>query len=51
MRFDLKTIADLVEDNSRVLDLGCGKGDLLEHLQQEKKVDGYGIEMDEKKVI
>ena len=51
MRFDLKTIASLVTENSRVLDLGCGRGDLLEHLQQGKQVKGYGIEMDEKKVI
>ena len=51
MRFDLKTIASLVKENSRVLDLGCGKGDLLEHLQKQKKIKGYGIEMDEKKVI
>ena len=51
MRFDLKTIASLMEENSRVLDLGCGKGDLLEHLQKEKKIKGYGIETDEKKVI
>ena len=51
MRFDLKIIASLVEENSRVLDLGCGKGDLLEFLTLNKKVEGYGIEMDEDKVI
>lgn len=51
MRFDLQIIASLVEENSRVLDLGCGKGDLLEYLKSNKHVDGYGIEIDEDKVI
>ena len=51
MRFDLQIIASLVEEKSRVLDLGCGKGNLLKYLKSDKKVDGYGIEIDEDKVI
>lgn len=51
MRFDLQTIASLIGEKSRVLDLGCGKGDLLAHLQQTKQVEGYGIEIDQHKVI
>lgn len=51
MRFDLKTIAEWIEPKSRVLDLGCGNGVLLEYLQREKKVIGTGIEMDEEKVF
>lgn len=51
MRFDLKTIASLVEEGSRVLDLGCGRGDLLYHLHERKQVSVSGIEIDEKKVI
>ncbi len=51
MRFDLQIIASLVDHNSRVLDLGCGRGDLLETLEQTKQVEGYGIEIDEEKVI
>jgi len=51
MRFDLQIIGELVEERSRVLDLGCGRGDLLDLLQREKKVEGYGIEIDEKKAI
>jgi len=51
MRFDLKIIASLIEEKSRVLDLGCSKGDLLEFLKKSKQVEGYGIEIDEKKVI
>jgi len=51
MRFDLKIIASLIEEKSRVLDLGCSKGDLLEFLKKSKQVEGCGIEIDEKKVI
>ena len=51
MRFDLQIIASFIKGKSRVLDLGCGKGDLLEYLQEHKQVEGYGIEIDEKKVI
>jgi methionine biosynthesis protein MetW len=51
MRFDLQIIASLVEEKSRVLDLGCGKGNLLKFLRLNKNVEGYGIEIDEDKVI
>ena len=51
MRFDLQVIASFIEEKSRVLDLGCGKGDLLEFLKMNKQVEGSGIEIDEKKVI
>jgi len=51
MRFDLQIIADFIENKSRVLDLGCGRGDLLEFLQREKMIEGYGVEIDESKVI
>ena len=51
MRFDLQIIASLIGDGSRVLDLGCGKGDLLHHLRERKRVEGFGIEIDEHEVI
>lgn len=41
-----ETLASLVSPESRVLDLGCGKGDLLHRLQTEKAVHGYGIEIE-----
>ena len=44
-REDFKEIARLVRPGSRVLDVGCGEGDLLELLAQEKGVDGRGIEI------
>ena len=44
-RKDLEIIADLVPQGARVLDLGCGNGELLAHLQQHKGCTGYGIEI------
>jgi len=49
-RKDLETIADLVPQGARVLDLGCGTGELLAHLQQHKGCTGYGIEIDDANV-
>ncbi|MFW6094343.1 MAG: methionine biosynthesis protein MetW [Pseudomonadota bacterium] len=46
MRADLSIIADLVAPGARVLDLGCGTGDLLAFLQANKAVNGYGLEID-----
>ena len=50
MRFDLKQIASWIEPGSKVLDLGCGNGDLIHYLREEKGVKGIGIEHDEVKV-
>ena len=46
-RRDLEVIADLVPAGSRVLDLGCGRGELLAHLVHEKDCTGYGVEIDD----
>ena len=46
LRPDLQIIADLVKENARVLDLGCGEGELLAHLQSNKNVNGYGLDVD-----
>ena len=45
-RLDHELICDLVDNNARVLDIGCGKGDLLKLLSEKKHVDGRGIEID-----
>lgn len=49
MRFDLQVIASWIEPGSRVLDLGCGNGDLLDYLKHHKQVTGTGIEFSEEK--
>ena len=49
MRFDLQVIASWIEPGSRVLDLGCGNGDLLDYLKHHKQVIGTGIEFSEEK--
>lgn len=49
-RSDYAIISELVEPNSRVLDLGCGEGELLEWLVQNKGVDARGIEIDGRRV-
>lgn len=46
MRADLRIISELINPGARVLDLGCGTGDLLAHLQADKSVNGYGLEID-----
>jgi methionine biosynthesis protein MetW len=45
IRVDLQLIADMVDSNSRVLDLGCGEGILLDYLNRFKRVDGRGMEL------
>ena len=44
-RKDLDVIASLVPVGSRVLDLGCGNGEMLAHLQRTRGCTGYGIEL------
>ncbi|MET0378004.1 MAG: methionine biosynthesis protein MetW, partial [Spongiibacteraceae bacterium] len=46
MRQDLTLIQDWIKPQSRVLDLGCGDGALLEILRDQKQVDGLGVEID-----
>ena len=47
MRFDLQIIASWIEPGSRVIDLGCGEGELLKYLISHKRVTGNGIERNE----
>jgi methionine biosynthesis protein MetW len=47
----LQSIARLVPEGSRVLDLGCGDGALLDLLQRERGCSGYGIEISDGNVL
>jgi methionine biosynthesis protein MetW len=47
---DLLSIARLVPRGSRVLDLGCGTGELLDHLIRERDCSGYGVEINDANV-
>ena len=49
-RSDYAIIGDIVEPGARVLDLGCGEGELLEWLAQNKGVEARGVEISGAKV-
>ena len=50
VKMDHQVILNMVPDNSSVLDLGCGDGELLYLLTSRKKVKGQGIEIDEQAI-
>lgn len=49
-RVDLDLIAQMIAPGSRVLDVGCGDGELLELLSKKKNVDGRGVELSQEGV-
>jgi methionine biosynthesis protein MetW len=51
VRPDLDVLAGLVPPGSRVLDLGCGAGELLAHLERGRGCTGTGVEIDEESVL
>lgn len=51
MRTDLQIISQWITNNTRVLDLGCGDGELLQHLITQKQVDGIGLEIDQQEIL
>ena len=48
---NLEIIANLVPEGSRVLDLGCGTGELLAYLQEHRGCTGYGVELDDANLL
>jgi methionine biosynthesis protein MetW len=51
LRPDLAVIASLIEPGARVLDIGCGEGELLDWLRRHRQVDGRGIEINQEQVF
>ncbi|MES2786577.1 MAG: methionine biosynthesis protein MetW [Pseudomonadota bacterium] len=47
----VESIAALVPEGSRVLDLGCGDGAMLDYLQRKRGCSGYGVEIDDANVL
>ena len=50
MKREFEIIADLLPENSRVLDVGCGDGTLMKFLSKEKNIDVRGLELNEENV-
>lgn len=50
MKIQDDVLAGLIELNSRVLDVGCGDGNLLLYLKKNKRIDGRGLEINQKNV-
>ena len=50
MKKEFKVIADLLPDNTRVLDVGCGDGSLMNLLVKEKNIEASGLELEKQNV-
>ena len=50
MKKEFKIISELIENNTRVLDVGCGDGTLMKYLKDEKNVDTRGLEISKNNV-
>ena len=50
MKLEYKIIANLLEENTRILDVGCDDGTLMEFLKKNKNIDIRGIEISKEKV-
>ncbi len=50
MKKEFQIISELIEDNKRVLDVGCGDGTLMKHLKDNKNIDTRGLEISKNNV-
>ncbi len=50
MKKEFQIISELIENNTRVLDVGCGAGVLMKHLKDNKKIDARGLEISKNNV-
>ena len=50
MKKEFKVIADLLPNNTRVLDVGCGDGSLMSFLEKEKNISVRGLELNKENV-
>jgi len=50
MKKEFQIISDLIENNTRVLDVGCGDGTLMKYLKDKKNIDARGLEISKDKV-
>lgn len=50
-RADFKVIAGWIRHDARILDLGCGDGTLLRYLSEQRNTSGYGVEIEDERVL
>ena len=50
MKNEFKVISDLIEDNKKVLDVGCADGTLMQYLKENKNINVRGLEISKEKV-
>ena len=50
MKKEFQIISELMDNNTRVLDVGCGDGTLMKYLQDKKKIDTRGLEISKNNV-
>ncbi len=50
MRLDQQLAEKWIKPNSKVLDLGCGDGELLAHMSKQHNIRAYGLEIDQEKI-
>tara|TARA_B100000700_G_C15018075_1_gene844325 strand:+ start:610 stop:1206 length:597 start_codon:yes stop_codon:yes gene_type:complete len=50
MKKEFQIISDLIENNTRVLDVGCGDGTLMKYLKEKKHIDTRGLEISKDKI-